>query len=173
MSASPTSGPEEPLGDDPTDVRWRVNDGLRRYGQIAARLAHAFGARHGLQASDVQALVTIMEADGRGEPLTPGALRGHLGLSSGGTSYVVDRLERAGHVRRVRDHPSDSRVVHLRHTESGERTGWEFFGPLVTRNAELMARFTPEELEVVARSLHGAATVVDEHLDGLGTSPAP
>ncbi|MCF2436360.1 MarR family transcriptional regulator [Streptomyces thinghirensis] len=34
--------------------------------------------------------------------MTPGRLREHLGLTSGAVTACVDRLERAGHVRRVR-----------------------------------------------------------------------
>ena len=45
-----------------------------------------------------------MSAEGNGTPLTAGQLREHLGLSSGGASLVIDRLERAGHIHRARDH---------------------------------------------------------------------
>lgn len=153
--------------DDPADPRWRVVDALRRYGQDSARLAHAFSSRHDLQTSDLQALIAVMEADQRGEPLTPGALRAHLRLSSAGTSYVIDRLERAGHVRRTRDHPTDSRVVHLRHTGSGRETAGEFFGPLVGRTDAVMGEFSDDELAMVARFLDGAARSVRSYLDDL------
>lgn len=156
---------------DPTDadgrVRWEIVDALRRYGTDSSRLGHAFAARHDLQPADVQALVAIMSAEGAGHPLTPGRLRMHLGLSSGGTSYVIDRLEKAGHVRRARDHPSDSRVVHLRYTHQGMATGMAFFGPLGQLTEAAMDQFNPAELAVVGRFLTAAADAMHDHLASL------
>jgi MarR family protein len=85
--------------------RWAIIDALRRYGTDSSRLGHAFAGLHQLQPADLCALVAIMSAEGNGAPLTAGQLREHLGLSSGGASLVIDRLERAGHIRRARDHP--------------------------------------------------------------------
>jgi predicted ArsR family transcriptional regulator len=48
-----------------------------------------------------------LEADG---PLTPRELAGRLQLTSGGTTVLLDRLERQGWVRRRR-HPGDRRSV--------------------------------------------------------------
>ncbi len=165
MSAPSSEGPPEGVVEP--DPAWTIVDALRRYGSEATRLNAAFSARHELQPADVQALVAILSAEGSGEPLTPRALRAHLGLSSGGTSYVIDRLERAGHVRRHRDHPTDNRVVHLRHTEQGRATGSAFFGPLGARMREVMMRFDADELAVVARFLQGATDALGEHVRDL------
>jgi DNA-binding MarR family transcriptional regulator len=148
-------------------VRWTISDGLRRYGVDASRLVHAFSVLNQLQPADLRALVAIMSAEGAGSPLTPGLLRRDLGLSSGGTSYVIDRLERAGHVRRVREHPTDSRVVHLRYTEQGWATGLAFFGPLGERTNEVMDRFTDAELEIVRRFVQAAADSIHDHVANL------
>jgi DNA-binding MarR family transcriptional regulator len=158
--------------DDAAAIRsWAIIDALRRYGTDASRLAHAFAGLHRLQPADLQALVAIMSAEGAGQPLTPGSLREHLGLSSGGTSYVIDRLENAGHVRRARDHPHDSRVVHLRYTEQGMGTAMAFFGPLGQRTRAVIDQFTPAEQEVILRFLTGAANSVREHLIELENAP--
>ncbi len=50
--------------------------------------------------TDLNALLAVMRAERAGAPLTPGRLGQHLGLSSGATTAVIDRLERAGHVQR-------------------------------------------------------------------------
>lgn len=160
-------------GDDPHAARaWAITDALRRYGTDATRLAHTFAGRHDLQPADLQALVAIMSAEGGGQPLTPGALRAHLGLSSGGTSYVIDRLARAGHVRRVRDDPRDNRVVHLRYTDSGMATAMAFFGPLGARTQAVIDRFTPAEQDVVLRFLDATADAVRDHMDELDADDA-
>jgi DNA-binding MarR family transcriptional regulator len=148
------------------DVPGRIVDALRRYGQDAARLGEAFATRNALLPADLRALVAIMQAERSGAPLTPGRLRDILRLSSGGTTVVVDRLERNGHVERSRDHP-DHRVVHLRQTPTGARTGESFFAPLVSRTRTVIAEFTPEEQAAIARFLERAAAELREHLDEL------
>jgi len=89
-----------------------------------------------------------------------------VGLSSGGTSYVIDRLESAGHIRRERSQ-SDRRVVHLHYTDQGMATGLAFFGPLGARTEEVIDQFDDDELEVIERFLTGAAVSMREHLDHL------
>jgi DNA-binding MarR family transcriptional regulator len=159
---------------DPDAQRsWAIVDALRRYGTDAARLGHAFAALHQLQPADLQALVAVMSAEGAGRPLTPGLLRQHLGLSSGGTSYVIDRLEKAGHVRRARDDPQDNRVVHLRYTDSGMATGMAFFGPLGARTQAVIDRFSPDEQDIVRRFLDDAVASVREHLTELEQQTGP
>ncbi len=150
-----------------TDGSWAIIDALRRYGTDSARLGHAFAALHDLQPTDLQALVAIMSAEGAGHPLTPGRLRDHLGLSSSGTSYVIDRLERRRHIRRARETPTDNRVVHLRYTEQGMATGMAFFGPLGQRTEAVIDQFDENERAVIARFLEAAAASLHDHLADL------
>lgn len=160
-------------GRDPAAARaWRIVDALRRYGTDSTAVSHAYATRQGLGTSDLQALVAIMAAEGGGHPLTPGALRAHVGLSSGGTSYVIDRLETAGHIRRVHDH-LDSRVVHLRYTEQGMATAMAFFGELGRRTERVIATLSPDEQEVVGRFLDAAATQMHELLTALRQPERP
>ncbi len=48
--------------------------------------------------------------------MTPGRLRKQLNLTSGAMTACLDRLERAGHIRRVRA-ADDRRVVHLEYED--------------------------------------------------------
>ena len=148
-------------------VRWLIIDALRRYGTDSARLGQAFATLHQLQHSDLQALVAIMSAEGHGQPLTAGQLRHHLGLSSGGTSLVIDRLQAAGHIRRVRDHPTDHRVVHLYYTDQGRATGLAFFGSLGVRTNALLDQFSDDDLQIIRRFLTSAADTLHEQIDRL------
>ena len=147
-------------------IRWSIIDALRRYGTDSARLGHAFAALHQLQPADLRALVAIMSAEGNGTPLTAGQLRQHLGLSSGGTSLVIDRLEAAGHIRRARDHPTDNRIVHLRYTDQGRATGIAFFGSLGDRAHAILDQFSPGELEIIQRFITAMAGAVHEQVQG-------
>jgi len=69
----------------------------------------ALAERLGLGMVDVKALELVIEF----EPITTGQLACLAGISSGGTTAVIDRLEAAGFV--VRDkHPLDRRIVVIR-----------------------------------------------------------
>jgi DNA-binding MarR family transcriptional regulator len=156
-----------PADDDQARIRWIIIDALRRYGTDSGRIGHAFAELHRLQAADLRALVAIMSAEGNGAPLTAGQLREQLGLSAGGASLVIDRLERVGHIRRARDHPTDNRVVHLRYTDQGRATGLAFFGSLGDRAHAILDGFTDDELQVIARFITAMADSTHQHVQEL------
>ncbi|WP_328557291.1 MULTISPECIES: MarR family winged helix-turn-helix transcriptional regulator [unclassified Streptomyces] len=132
---------------------------LRRMNGEINRLVHGFAGEHGLHATDVQALAAILDAP---EPLTPGRLREHLGLTSGAVTACVDRLERAGHIRRVRESP-DRRVVHLHYVPDARSAARAHFRPLAEATANVRSGFSEDELSVVLRFL----TTMNEQLSGV------
>ncbi|GAA1859120.1 MarR family winged helix-turn-helix transcriptional regulator [Actinomadura bangladeshensis] len=74
----------------------------------------AVADRLGLQPVDVAALL-LLEMRG---PLAVGAIADELGLPSASTTRLVDRLEKAGYARRVRDE-HDRRKVGVEPLEGG------------------------------------------------------
>jgi DNA-binding MarR family transcriptional regulator len=158
-----------PAAEGESRTRWDIVDALRRFGTDSGRLGHAFAVLHQLQPSDLQALVAIMSAEGSGSPLTAGQLREHLGLSSGGASLVIDRLQAAGHIRRVRDHPGDNRVVHLRYTDQGMATGLAFFGSLGDRANSILDQFSHDELTIIRTFIRAMADSMREEVEDLET----
>ncbi len=84
--------------------------------------------------------------------MTPGRLRKQLNLTSGAMTACLDRLEKAGHIRRVRA-ADDRRVVHLHYAEAAKEVARDYFQPLARGTDAARARFTPEELHVVVRFL--------------------
>lgn len=122
---------------------------LRRLNGEINRLVQGFAADQGLHPTDVQALAAVLDAEG---PMTPGRLREHLGLTSGAVTACVDRLERAGHIRRVRE-SADRRVVHLHYVEDARATARVRLRPLARATEAARSRFTEEELTVVLRFL--------------------
>jgi DNA-binding MarR family transcriptional regulator len=157
--------------DGESRIKWDIVDALRRYGTDSARLGHAFAALHQLQPADLRALVAIMSAEGNSTPLTAGQLREQLGLSAGGASLVIDRLQEAGHIRRARDHPTDNRVVHLRYTEQGMATGLAFFGSLGDRANSILGQFSPSELKTIHKFISAMADSMREQINDLETRP--
>ncbi|QNE79549.1 MarR family transcriptional regulator [Streptomyces finlayi] len=123
------------------------------------RLTHAFAAEQGLHATDIQALAAILDAE---TPLTPGRLRHHLGLTSGAVTACLDRLERAGHIRRARE-SSDRRVVHLHYLPDARSAARNTFMPLAAATSRTQEQFSGAELTTVLRFL----TILNEELDRL------
>ncbi|MBT0768477.1 MarR family transcriptional regulator [Kineosporia sp. J2-2] len=107
-------------------------DRLRSYAGLYAEMARLTARRLSLHTTDVNALVEVLWAERTGEPLTPARLAERVGLTSGATNALVNRLETAGYVTRSREH-TDRRQVTLRATPTArERTE-----QIYTRPAEL------------------------------------
>ncbi|MGC5334683.1 MarR family winged helix-turn-helix transcriptional regulator [Micromonospora sp. DT62] len=143
-----------------------IGTGLRRYSVDAQHIGHAFAALHGLNATDLQALIAVMDAELVGRPITPGRLGEALNLSSGSVTALIDRLERAGHIRRDRD-TTDRRKVFLHYAEQGAALAMEFFRPLGRRTDDVMADFSDDELEVVHRFMTAMTASMGEHRDAV------
>lgn len=135
---------------------------LRLYSVQAHQVGDTFAHRHGLHPTDLQALLAVLHAERHGVPLTPGRLGEALCLSSGATTAVIDRLERAGHLRRTRE-SADRRIVHLRHGEPGQVLASSFFRPLGDRSHAVMDGFSTDELATVARFLLGMTEAFAAH----------
>lgn len=84
-----------------------VREELRRQATQTVVFHSAVAARLGITVTDLSAL-NLLSMQG---PLTPGQLADQLGVTRGGAiTTVVDRLERAGYVRRSRDSEDRRRV---------------------------------------------------------------
>ncbi|MGY1455917.1 MarR family winged helix-turn-helix transcriptional regulator [Streptomyces sp. SS8] len=138
---------------------------LRRMNGEFSRMAHDFAHSHGLHPTDVQALVEILDGE-RDGPVTPGLLRERLQLTSGAVTACLDRLERAGHIRRTRD-SADRRIVHLHYAPRGREVAREYFRPLARATDAVRQRFSDAELHAVVRFL----AAMNEELAALRHHP--
>ncbi|MEV6240553.1 MarR family transcriptional regulator [Lentzea sp. NPDC051838] len=103
----------------------------------------------GLSATDEKCLDLAIRADG---PLTAGRIAELSGLSTGAVTGVIDRLERAGFVRRVRD-PHDRRKVLVEVTPGDLE---KFAAPFMKAQqslVEVLDQFDADELQVIERYL--------------------
>ncbi|REE95955.1 MarR family winged helix-turn-helix transcriptional regulator [Thermomonospora umbrina] len=121
-------------------------ESLRAYGAIYREFSRRFAAWLGLHSTDAEALIEILGAEERGALLSPARLSERIALSSGATTALLNRLERAGHVVRTRE-TADRRVVTLRSSPRVQDLADEFFGPLAGRVDEVMSQYPPELLE--------------------------
>jgi DNA-binding MarR family transcriptional regulator len=150
-----------------------VNDGVTYTPEELRELFHRktlAGERHRgavartLKMSDTEASALAHLA--RHGQLTPRELGELLGLTSGGTTALVHRLEQAGHVTR-RPHPRDKRSIILTPSESVLERAGEVYAPLVDEMDAVTARFSREEREVIGRYMSEIARVSERHAETL------
>lgn len=103
----------------------------------------------GLSATDEKCLDLAMRAEG---PLTAGRIAELSGLSTGAVTGVIDRLERAGYVRRVRD-PHDRRKVLVEVTVGDVDKFGAPFEKARDSLVEVLGHFDADELQVIERYL--------------------
>jgi DNA-binding MarR family transcriptional regulator len=134
------------------EVTWALREMLRSNGEAVQSLAR----RMGLGATDVTAIDHIISSpDGMG----PGELAHRLGIRSASATALVDRLEAAGHVRRV-PHPSDRRRQTVIATEHAGDEVRAALSPLLREIDVVANRLTPEEAATTARFLREVAAVM-------------
>src|SRR6516165_8834470 len=122
----------------------QVAASLRALSTEIDRLDQAAADRYGLNRTDMRALDIV----GQAGPLAPTALARLLGFTTGGVTSVLDRLERAGYVRRLPD-PSDRRRQVVEITEVTTVRDQEVFGDLIRKTGDLLATYTDEQLKVI------------------------
>jgi MarR family transcriptional regulator, 2-MHQ and catechol-resistance regulon repressor len=108
---------------------------LSRSYTAVSRHSEADIARHGLSTGEF----AIMEALYHKGPLLLGEIQRKILVSSGGVTYLVDRLEAAGWVER-RDCPDDRRARYAALTRKGK---------------DLMKRIFPDHAAAIERSVAG------------------
>jgi DNA-binding MarR family transcriptional regulator len=138
---------------------------LRRLTVEFDLLGAAFAAANGLHPTDLRALIHLLDAARADLDASPRWLGEQLNMNSAGTTALIDRLERLGHVRRIRDKP-DRRRVRLVVDERAIALGWAFFGPLIADMVAAMGDFDGAELATVRRFLLRMHGVVVARRDG-------
>lgn len=134
-------------GSVPQDVKERLA-ALSRELSGATVLFHAQVAEQvGLSPTDHKCLDLALRAD---HPLTAGQIAEQSGLSTGAVTGVIDRLERAGYVRRVRD-PHDRRKVLVEVSKSNLSAYGDAFDGLWRALDRALASYTPDELKAIER----------------------
>jgi DNA-binding MarR family transcriptional regulator len=139
-----------------------IRAALYRKGLADARQRASLARRLGLTDSEVLAVQHLARA---GE-LTPGQLGALLQLSTGGTTGLIHRLERAGHVSRHAN-TRDRRSAVVRLTPAMAEWAADAWAPYVAEIDALAAELTDADRDVVRRFLEGAADAAERHADRL------
>ena len=119
----------------------------------ATVMFHAsLAGQHGLAATDTKTLDTLLRLG----PLTAGELAQHTGLATASVTALIDRLERKGMVRRVRD-PQDRRRVIVEPVRKQSAADHALFTSIRRSYEGLLDRYTDEQLETILDFLRQSA----------------
>lgn len=119
-------------------------DEVRRSQLATDRYDQAVADALGMNRTDMRCL-DVLDREG---PVTAGRLADATGLTSGAITTVIDRLERRGTARRLRD-PSDRRRVLVELTPEARAHSADFYTEHAKRGAELYDRYTEEQLRLL------------------------
>lgn len=107
------------------------------------------------------------------ESTAPSTLATRLGLTSGSVTAMLDRLEKLGYLSRT-SHPTDGRRTVVRATNLAFRRVHELIGPKVSEgNRELSARYSADQLQLIAEYLRRDCDLHDRHTNRLRSLPHP
>jgi DNA-binding MarR family transcriptional regulator len=115
---------------------------LQRGTMWTVLLHHTVAAKAGINVTDAQC-ANLLSLDG---PMTPGQLAQAMGITTGGAiTAVIDRLEKAGYVKRTRDADDRRRVIVELIPENVERIA-AYFEPIAQVTRERFLALTEDEL---------------------------
>jgi DNA-binding MarR family transcriptional regulator len=144
------------------DPRERVRDLLNRRTAAADRQRMLLGRLLDLDPTEATAVLAI----GRSGQLRPGELGRRLSMTSGGVTALVQRLDRAGHIRRHAN-PHDKRSSLLSLQPQTLEQASALYAPLVADLDAAVDRLADAELAIVMRFLEVAAELTEQHAAAL------
>ena len=123
-----------------------LSEAIQKAGTLKVLHTNAVASRIGLSATEFEAMDIIT----RYQPMTAGKLAEYCGLTTGAITGLVDRLERAGFVKRERD-SEDRRRVYIKPIEDEGRNQKvrELYMPITLAFCTLTAQYTPEQTQLL------------------------
>ncbi|MGY1619553.1 MarR family winged helix-turn-helix transcriptional regulator [Geodermatophilus sp. SYSU D00691] len=141
---------------------------LHETSEAMTRLAQRLAEESGTHPTDLTAVSVLARRADR--PLTVSELSREMGLSRAATTSLVDRLEQAGHVQRVRSE-GDRRQIHLQVTETAHTAADAVLGDFLARTRAALADYTDDELATAARLLADVTAALTPDGDADGPPP--
>jgi DNA-binding MarR family transcriptional regulator len=124
---------------------------VRRSHAATDRFDQAVADALGINRTDMRCL-DIVQLEGR---VTAGRLADLTGLTTGAITTVIDRLEKAGFARRVRD-PHDRRRVLVEMSPEAMSGADNFYAEHLAESERIYKRYTLEQLELLLEFVRGS-----------------
>src|SRR3954452_13755377 len=136
------------MSSDREELLRAVGDASRALQASVDALDEAAAGLLGANRTDLRCLDELLQAGQAG----PAWLAERLRLTTGSTTTLLDRLERAGYITRSPD-PTDRRKIFVRPTPLVLRRAQEIYGPIAAEGAQDLSQLTADELGAVLRYL--------------------
>jgi DNA-binding MarR family transcriptional regulator len=136
-----------------------LNQALQRSGNLTVLFTHAIAEHIGLSATEFESLDVLRQHG----PMTAGQLAKACGLSTGGVTGMVDRLEKAGFVRRVADQTDRRKVIiEFIPNETIRQQIVQLYGPVSTGFAQIAAQYSDQEIEIILGFINRTSVMVEQ-----------
>ena len=130
---------------------------MQRSSDISTFFIHAVAAKTGINATDLKVLSILT----RQSPLSAGRIAELTGLTTGAITFMLDRLEKIGYVRRLR-HPTDRRVVLIELIpEPLQQATGKYFASMAQATTGAVNNYTNEQLELIIGFLEKMNTAAE------------
>lgn len=147
---------------------------LKRVGQELGRelttsnvfLHSLIAVNVGLNATDTRCLDILARSGAT--LMTAGALKDATGLTTGAITGILDRLERAGFVKRMRD-SNDRRKVFVRLVPKAGLKLTKLYENIGAEMGKLASHYTISELQLIERFLDANLTILKQEIAALSS----
>ena len=128
-----------------TDLKKRALMAVRDYGVNLTQFRNAMSEWAGLNVTDMECLRLLFQKG----VATPSELAKFTGLTSGATTAMLDRLEKAGLIER-QPNPDDRRGTLITPAKSAAKKAASWFESARKAQDELISSYSESELEIIA-----------------------
>ena len=128
-----------------TELKKRALIAIRDYGIHLTLFRNAMNEWAGLNATDMECLRLLFLKG----IATPSELARHTGLTSGATTAMLDRLEKAGLIER-RPNPDDRRGSLITPAKTAAEQAASWFESARNAQDELISSYSESELEIIS-----------------------
>ena len=132
------------------ELMWEV----RKFTRSTLLFQHVVAKNIGLNVTDAECIDFLMEMG----PSTAGDLARATGLTTGAITNVIDRLEKAGFVRRGPD-PDDRRKVIVTFIPDKHAKAKVHYGAMARDVQQLFSGYSVRELKFLIRHTHALAEI--------------
>jgi DNA-binding MarR family transcriptional regulator len=134
----------------PPAPRGQLASLIRQYQRDTDAFDQAVAERLGVNRTDLRCLDLLLDLAMTGHDMTPARLGDASGLTPSTVTSVLDRLEKAGYIRRARDQENRRQVL-LQLTEEFVVITRELFGPVASEGTRQLEEFSDEEVATLIK----------------------
>ena len=149
-----------------TDLKKRALIAVRDYGVNLTQFRNAMSEWAGLNVTDMECLRLLFQKG----IVTPSELARHTGLTSGATTAMLDRLEKAGLIER-RPNPDDRRGTLIVPAQSSAEKAASWFTSARKAQDEMISSYSESELEIIADVFERFAKLWDDERRKVQKNP--